>query len=126
MDDGGVRVVVEMQDRQTSGETADTRGNRVSEGERLKHTQVSRRENLSGEGWRYVVILQLNVSRMRNSLKVHCKYLCSLVSVETGAQSHLYECYSYVSALVPVTVDALCQMLHMWRHRSIFSDTRHS
>ncbi len=47
-----MRVVVKMQDRQTSRDTADTGRNRVSEGERLKHTQVSRRENLDGEGWR--------------------------------------------------------------------------
>ncbi len=69
---------------------------------------------------------QLRVLRMRNSLKVHCKYVCGLVSVETGAQSYLCEYCPYVSALVPVTVDALCQMLHLPRHSSIFSDTLHS
>lgn len=64
-EDGGVRVVVQMQDTQTSGETADTGG---SVGERLTHTYESRRENLGGDGRRYEAIVlweQLRVWRMR-------------------------------------------------------------
>lgn len=45
----GEYELLELQDRQTSGETADTRGNRVTEWERgewLKHAQVSRRKEV--------------------------------------------------------------------------------
>ena len=45
-----MRVVVERLDRQTSKDTAETGGNRVSERERLTQTTVNRRQNLGGEG----------------------------------------------------------------------------
>lgn len=64
---------------------------------------------------------------MCKSFKVYCKYFGDcLVSRETGVQSYLCERCSCMSVLVPVTVDVLCQMLHLWRHSSIFSDTLHS
>lgn len=34
--------------------------------------------------------------------------------------------HTCASVLVPVTVDALCQMLRLWPYSSIFSDTPHS
>lgn len=94
-----------------------------------KHIEVSRKEILGGKGWKYVTILprkQLRVWRNCTSFKGHCKYFGGLVSWETGAQSYLCERCSCMRVLVPVTADVLCQMLHLWRHSSIFSDSPHS
>lgn len=121
-------VVVEMLDRPTKAETAET-GTNIMSGRERKHMKVRRREILGGKGWVYVAILlreQLRVRRMCKSFEVHCKYVGGSVSRETGAQSDLRERCSCMSVLVPVTADVLCQMLHLWRHSSIFSDSSHS